>query len=102
MNSPRAVSASKSNDKQCTVQQLSISHDHQVDLLAALYYVCCYFWMHSPHADCSFYYFLPYSEFTEELTAVAKELFEELVSRTSYIHSNMLLICIIDFLLQLK
>ena len=29
-------------------------------------------------------------------------IYEELVSKTSYIHSNMLLICIIDFLLQLK
>ena len=27
---------------------------------------------------------------------------EELVDKTSYIHPNMLLICIIDFLLQLK
>ena len=29
-------------------------------------------------------------------------IYEELVSKTSYIHSDMLLICIIDFLLQLK
>ena len=28
--------------------------------------------------------------------------YEELVSKTSYIHPDMLLICIIDFLLQLK
>ena len=33
----------------------------------------------------------------------AKEIsYEELVSKTSYIHSDMLLIRIIDFLLQLK
>ena len=31
-----------------------------------------------------------------------KSLFEELVSKTSYIHPDMLLICIIDFLLLLK
>ena len=29
-------------------------------------------------------------------------IYEELVSKTSYIHPDMLLICIIDFLLQLK
>ena len=29
-------------------------------------------------------------------------IFEELVSKTSYIHSDMLLICIHNFLLQLK
>ena len=29
-------------------------------------------------------------------------VFEELVSKTCYIHSDMLLICIIDFILQLK
>ena len=32
----------------------------------------------------------------------SKNVFEELVSQTSYIHSDMLLICIIDFLLQLE
>ena len=30
------------------------------------------------------------------------QVMEELISKTSYIHSHMLLICIIDFLLQLK
>ena len=29
-------------------------------------------------------------------------IYEEFVSKTSYIHPDMLLICIIDFLLQLK
>ena len=29
-------------------------------------------------------------------------IYEELVSKTSYIHPDMLLICIIDFLLELK
>ena len=31
-----------------------------------------------------------------------RTLFEELVSKTSYIHPDMLPICIINFLLQLK
>ena len=38
----------------------------------------------------------------QELMVILDYIFEELVSKTSYIHPDMLLICIIDFLLQLK
>ena len=45
------------------------------------------------------YFFTPWSQFIRfKITFI----YEELVSKTSYIHPDMLLICIIDFLLQLK
>ena len=39
---------------------------------------------------------------SSELFSNPVSIYEELVSKTPYIHPDMLLICIIDFLLQLK
>ena len=66
MNSQRAVSASKNSNTRRTELSLGThaqpSHGilHIGRLPAALYALCCYFWTHSPSAECSFNYFLPY------------------------------------------
>ena len=70
MNSQHAVSASKNNNTKGTAQSLSAHAQPLHGILcvgclpAALYALCCYFWMHSRRADCSSNYFLPYSNVT--------------------------------------
>ena len=60
MNSQRKVNSAENNNTERTAQSLSVTLDNRMDFYALGAYwirgtlLCCYFWMHSLHPDCSF------------------------------------------------
>ena len=53
-------------------------------LMIVLYMVCCYFWKHLLRADCSFNYFLPYSNDNYKLKSNISKISPLFVIRSLY------------------